>query len=110
MDSPKSQGTEIQFVNLGIIPMRTTVTMEGTMTIQATKGPNIVDLAAVPKQYTCRDCGWSTRVVSQMEDHQANHTKHHSYRQRWHRFWSLVWGFFKPKLSGRALIAPVSDE
>lgn len=110
MDSPKLQETEIIFVNVGTVPMRTQVAAEGILRLQPTNGRQIVDMAAVPKRYTCQDCGWSTGVVGHMEEHQAHHKKYHTRRQRWRRFWSLFKGFLKPKLKGQVFIAPVHDE
>ena len=111
MDSPKSQETEVVFVNVGTVPCRTKIAAEGILYLRPTNGRQVVNLAAVPKRYTCQDCGWSTGVVARMEEHQANHTKYHTLGQRWRRFWSLLKGFLKPnKLKGQVLIEPVHDE
>lgn len=77
---------KIEFKNLGTVPPRTTVVFEAEGDF---KDGEVIDATWIPKVYTCSDCGYQTRAVAQMQDHQDHQARYHTFGQRWRRFWKL---------------------
>lgn len=84
---------EIELINLPVLPARTELDfVVSASDIALGRLPvvdNTIDARLLDISFKCMDCGFKTKKVEEMLNHQRNQKKYHTLWQRFRRWWTM---------------------